>query len=384
VFDIEQIRNLKCPTILLLAGESSGDAWGADLASELRKKWPDLSLMGTGGPLMERQGVELIERIEKLSVMGLSSVLKRIPFLMVLRRKIRHMLAREQFDLVIAIDFAGFNMSIIRLAHRRKIKVLYYVAPKVWAWGPNRSKALAKNTNHIAVILPFEKEFLKNRGIEASFVGHPLLDQELLPPMPKIEFCQKWNLDPQRPILALFPGSRKQEINRHLDLFVKTGYRIKELYPQIQLVIAKAPSVASASIHTEGIKVVDDGRGLLAHSRVALLKSGTVTLEACLSGTPFVTAYKTDPLTFFVGKRVVKVKSISIPNLVAGREQVPEMLQGEATPENLVMELIPFLKTENHEYQDMLNYFTLVRSKLGSPGVARRVADIAGSLITEI
>jgi len=123
---------------------------------------------------------------------------------------------------------------------------------------------------------------------------------------------------------------------------------------------------------------------LLAHSRVALLKSGTVTLEACLSGTPFVTAYKTDPLTFFVGKRVVKVKSISIPNLVAGMEQVPEILQGEATPENLVMELIPFLKTENHEYQDMLNYFTLVRSKLGSPGVARRVADIADSLITEI
>lgn len=383
MFDIDQTRHLKSPTILLLAGESSGDAWGADLASELRKKWPDLSLLGTGGPLMERQGVELIERIERLSVMGLSSVLKKIPLLMVLRRKIGHMLVRDQIDLVIAIDFAGFNMSIIRLAHRRKIKVLYYVAPKVWAWGSNRSKILAKNTDHIAVILPFEKEFFRNRGIEVSFVGHPLLDQTVLPSMPKTEFCQKWDLDPQQPILALFPGSRRQEINRHLDLFVETGYRIKELYPQIQLVIARAPSIASASIHTEGFEVVDDGRGLLAHSRVALLKSGTVTLEACLSGTPFVTAYKTDPLTFFVAKRVVKVKSISIPNLVAGKKQVPEMLQGEATPENLLMKLIPLLKTENREYQDMLDYFTLVRSKLGSPGVARRVAGIVDSLIAE-
>ena len=383
MFVSDKISQLKSPTILLLTGEASGDIWGADLSSELKKKWPQSSLLGIGGPLMENQGVELIERIDRLSVMGLTGAIKKLPFLLSLKRKISHLLESQQIDLVIAIDFAGFNMSVIGLAHRRNVKVLYYVVPKVWAWGSARTARLIEHTDRIAVIFPFEEEFFRTRGCEVSFVGHPLLDRIQLLSGEKKKFCQKWGLDPERPILALFPGSRPQEITRHLNLFVETGFNIKKLYPEIQLVLARAHSIASTEVNVEGVSIVEDGMGLLSHSRAGLLKSGTVTLEACLARTPFVTVYKTDPLTFLAAKNMVKVKNISIPNLVVNDDKVPEFLQGEATPENLMKELIPLLKIENPEYQEMLDYFDLVESKLGTPGAAGRVVEIADLMLRE-
>lgn len=357
--------------------------WGAELSRELKKKWPQSSLLGIGGPLMKDQGVELIEGIDKLSIMGLSGVVGKFPYLLSLKRKIKILLDNRGIDLVIPIDFPGFNMSIIGLAHRRNVKVLYYVAPKVWAWGSSRIAKLMRCTDSLAVIFPFEEEFFRTRGCNARFVGHPLLDRMQPLSKDKKKFSEKWNLDSARPILALFPGSRSQEIIRHLDLFVETGFRIKELFPKIQLVIARANSVDSKDINVPGIRVVGDGAGLLSHSRAGLLKSGTVTLEACLARTPFVTVYKTDPLTFFAAKKLLKVKNISIPNLVANDDKVPEILQGEATPENLTDALIPLLRVENPEYQEMLDYFNLVESKLGTPGVSGRVVEIADSLLNE-
>ncbi len=161
------------PTILLLAGEPSGDMWGAELSRELKKKWPQSSLLGIGGPLMKDQGVELIEGIDKLSIMGLSRVVGRLPYLLRLKRKIKILLDNRGIDLVIPIDFPGFNMSIIGLAHRRNVKVLYYVAPKVWAWGSSRIAKLMRCTDSLAVIFPFEEEFFRTRGCNARFVGHP-------------------------------------------------------------------------------------------------------------------------------------------------------------------------------------------------------------------
>ena len=357
--------------------------WGAELSRELKKKWPQSSLLGIGGPLMKDQGVELIEGIDKLSIMGLSRVVGRLPYLLRLKRKIKILLDNRGIDLVIPIDFPGFNMSIIGLAHRRNVKVLYYVAPKVWAWGSSRIAKLMRCTDSLAVIFPFEEEFFRTRGCNARFVGHPLLDWIQPLSEGKKKFCEKWKLDSVRPILALFPGSRSQEIIRHLDLFVETGFRIKELFPQIQLVIARANSVDSKDINVPGIRVVGDGAGLLSHSRAALLKSGTVTLEACLARTPFVTVYKTDPLTYFVAKKLLKVNSISIPNIVANDVKVPEILQEKATPTNLTNALIPLLRVENSEYQEMLDYFSVVKSKLGTPGVSRRVVEMADSLLNE-
>lgn len=374
---------MKSPTILLLAGEASGDNWGANLAADIKRRWPDSDLLGMGGPLMEAQGVELVEDISRLSIMGVGGLIGKLPFFLSLRRKLLKILVEKEVDLVVAIDFAGFNMSIIRDAHRKSIKVLYYVAPKVWAWGSNRTKSLIRLADHIAVIFPFEKEIWEKAGGRVTFVGHPVLDHPRVSARDRKQFCDRWNLDPERPILALFPGSRPQEISRHLDLFVETSRRIRQAYPEIQIVIGRSPSIDRQRLQVDNIVVVDQGRSLLAHSRAGLLKSGTVTLEACLAGTPFVTVYKTDVLTWLLAKQILQIEHISIPNLLGNQKQIPELLQGDATPEHLVKELTPLLDTENPKYRETLSYFESVAECLGGPGVARRVGGIVESLLRD-
>ncbi|MFL2544525.1 MAG: lipid-A-disaccharide synthase [Longimicrobiales bacterium] len=374
---------MKPPTILLLAGEASGDNWGANLAADIKRRWPDSDLLGMGGPLMEAQGVELVEDISRLSIMGVGGLIGKLPFFLSLRRKLLKILVEKEVDLVVAIDFAGFNMSIIRDAHRKSIKVLYYVAPKVWAWGSNRTKSLIRLADHIAVIFPFEKEIWEKAGGRVTFVGHPVLDHPRVSARDRKKFCDRWNVDPERPILALFPGSRPQEISRHLDLFVETSRRIRQAYPEIQIVIGRSPSIDRQRLQVDNIVVVDEGRSLLAHSRAGLLKSGTVTLEACLAGTPFVTVYKTDVLTWLLAKQILKIEHISIPNLLGNQKQIPELLQGDATPEHLVKELTPLLDTENPKYRETLSYFESVAECLGGAGVARRVGEIVESLLRD-
>ena len=374
---------MKSPTILLLAGEASGDNWGANLAADIKRRWPDSDLLGMGGPLMEAQGVELVEDISRLSIMGVGGLIGKLPFFLSLRRKLLKILVEKEVDLVVAIDFAGFNMSIIRDAHRKSIKVLYYVAPKVWAWGSNRTKSLIRLADHIAVIFPFEKEIWEKAGGRVTFVGHPVLDHPRVSARDRKQFCDRWNLDPERPILALFPGSRPQEISRHLDLFVETSRRIRQAYPEIQIVIGRSPSIDRQRLQVDNIVVVDEGRSLLAHSRAGLLKSGTVTLEACLAGTPFVTVYKTDVLTWLLAKQILQIEHISIPNLLGNQKQIPELLQGDATPKHLVKELTPLLDTENPKYRETLSYFESVAECLGGPGVARRVGGIVESLLRD-
>ena len=372
---------MKSPTILLLAGEASGDNWGANLAADIKRRWPDSDLLGMGGPLMEAQGVVLVEDIAKLSIMGVGGLIGKLPFFFFLRRKLLRILVEKEVDLVIAIDFAGFNMSIIRDAHRKSIKVLYYVAPKVWAWGFNRTKKLIRSADHIAVIFPFEEEIWKKAGGRVTFVGHPVLDHPSEFVSDRKQFCEKWNLDPERPILALFPGSRPQEISRHLDLFVETGHRIREIYPEVQIVIGRSLSIDRKRLQGKNIAVVDEGRSLLTHSRAGLLKSGTATLEACLAGTPFVTVYKTDCLTWFMAQKILKIEHISIPNLLGNQKQIPEILQGDATPEHLVEELTPLLETRNPEYRETLSYFESIAECVGEAGVAQRVGAIIESLL---
>tara|TARA_Y100001960_G_scaffold34637_1_gene31364 strand:+ start:52837 stop:53964 length:1128 start_codon:yes stop_codon:yes gene_type:complete len=372
---------LKSPTILLLAGEASGDNWGANLAADIKRRWPDSDLLGMGGPLMEAQGVVLVEDIAKLSIMGVGGLIGKLPFFFFLRRKLLRILVEKEVDLVVAIDFAGFNMSIIRDAHRKNIKVLYYVAPKVWAWGFNRTKQLIRSVDHIAVIFPFEEEIWKKAGGQVTFVGHPVLDHPSEFVSDRKQFCEKWNLDSERPILALFPGSRPQEISRHLDLFVETGNRIRETYPEVQIVIGRSPSIDRKRLQGKNIVVVDEGRSLLTHSRAGLLKSGTATLEACLAGTPFVTVYKTDFLTWFMAQKVLKIEHISIPNLLGNQKLIPEILQGDATPEHLVEEMTPLLETRNPKYHETLSYFESIAECLGEAGVAQRVGAIIESLL---
>ena len=364
--------------VLFVAGEASGDLHAAGVAAELLRLRPDLALSGFGGPLMEGAGVDLFDRYET-GLMGFAEVIRHIPRHYQLLQTIRNRLATRNVAVVIVIDYPGFNMKVANAAHDVDVPVLYYVTPQVWAWGAGRLPKLARVVTKAAVILPFEEKLLRGFGIDATFVGHPLLDRAYQLTS-RAEARKALQLSPVRPVLALFPGSRQQEIDRHIDDFVEAAREVERTLPAIQVVVSVAPSISLDPSRCPFRLVHSSSFPVLRAADAALCKSGTTTLEAALADCPLVVAYRTSGISYAVARWMVTIPHIGLVNVVAGREVAREFVQDELQPLPVARELERLLNHEDPERQRVLDGLAEVRGKLGSPGAAARVAAMVSDL----
>ncbi|TFG63779.1 MAG: lipid-A-disaccharide synthase [Gemmatimonadales bacterium] len=358
----------KTPTVFLSAGEASGDQHGAELARELRLRVPGIRLVGLGGSRMAAQGVELLADLDRLAVLGLAEVVRRLPDLWSLRRQVFKTLDRLPVDLVVPIDYPGFNMPLSRHARRRGIPVLYYIAPQVWAWKMWRARRLAEWADEVCVVFPFERELLERYGATVRSVGHPILDQ----PVPDVrsENC----------VLGLFPGSRRQEVERMLPVFLDAATLVVAQRPDLHVLVAQSADLPDHIYSDCPPHMLAEPEAVVRSSRAAITKSGTITLQLAISGVPMVVGYRVNPLTYTILRRLVRVDHIALVNLVAGREVVEELIQAAMTPEALANEALRLL--DNTEYRDrMVEQLMVVRNRLGQPGAASRVADACVALL---
>lgn len=329
---------------------------------------------------MAAAGVRLMAGLDELAVMGVTEVLPRLAFFRGLERRVTRLLDELAVDLVVPIDFPGFNMRIARRAKSAGRRVLYYVAPKAWAWREGRARSLAEITDVVAVILPFEKAFFEARGVTVEYVGHPLLDAPAGEHDPRA-FRERWRLPQDAPLLALMPGSRPQEIARHLDTFQEAAGLVRARRSDVLPVVARTPSLPAEAFARTPFPVVDDARALLHHASAALVKSGTGTLEAALEGTPMVVTYRTSLPTWWAAKALVRTEHIALPNLIAGARVVPEHLQSDARATVLADALLPLLDAGSPERTEQLAGLERVRSAMGAAGAAGRVAHLALDLL---
>jgi len=368
----------------VLAGEESGDLHGAAVIREIKKLLPSARFIGLGGPRLAEEGVELLAGLDRLAVMGFVEPIRHLPFFLNLFGRIRGLLQSGEIDLVVAIDYPGFNLKVVKVAHGMGVPVLYYIVPQFWAWKRGRVNTLAQQAKRIAVILPFECEPLERAGGDAVFVGHPLLERLTENSEDRARYLENLDLDQECHLLAVFPGSRNQELERHLPVFLEAAHRLATSFPKLRVVVARARSVARERFSGLNVTIVDNPSELLRHSQVAIVKSGTSTLEAAVAGVPCVCVYRTHPLTYFWAKRVVQVPHIALPNLIVGRELVPELVQGDVTPQAIVDRLTPLIDDHSAERSAMIRGFAEVRGRLGRPGAARRVAEMAIDILDSL
>jgi lipid-A-disaccharide synthase len=420
------------PKILIVAGEASGDHHAARLVAAIKEELPGAEFLGVGGEALAAQGVRILCPASELAVVGLSEVIGRLPAVFRALRDIGRALKTENPRLVILVDFPDFNFWVARLARFHRVPVMYYISPQVWAWRTYRVRTIARLVDRMAVIFPFEAEFYRERGVPVEYVGHPLV--ETLPPLPsRAALLKAWGLDPRRFTLALLPGSRGSEIERHLPIMLQAAGLIKQAIPEAQFVLPLA-STAPRGLVEEMVKEFGGGgqgpvaqasrlgtldsspkppsptpyRGVgekfegrageydslslslkiiegqsyaaLSAAHLAIVASGTATVEAALAATPTIIIYRVSPLTFAVGRLLVQVEHVGMANLLAGERLFPEVLQHLLTPESLAREVLSLVR-DRERLVGLRRGLVRIRERLGGPGASRRAARVALEII---
>ncbi|HBP90698.1 MAG TPA: lipid-A-disaccharide synthase [Nitrospirales bacterium] len=366
------------PKIFLVTGETSGDIHGAHLAIALRDLNPDVELIGVGGSQMLAAGVSLLPHVTRVDAMGVPGFRQLIQGWRTLRTLGRY-LQHERFDAIILIDSPGLNLRLAKAIANRSHKIIYYIAPQVWAWGSRRVKLIRRVVSHVLAILPFEEAYFHQAGIACTYVGHPLLD-EVKPAYDIAHERQQLGLETEGLVIGLLPGSRVREVREVLPAFLKSVEQIRGGYPRLQVLLAQAHSLSDSVLDEllrpfgPGVKVVK-GRPneVMAASNLLLVTSGTATLQAALIGTPMVVVYRASPLTYQIAKRLVKIPYISLVNILAGQEIVPELIQDRMTPDGIAHEALDILQDARRR-NDMIQAFHTIRTSLGEAGASKRAA----------
>jgi len=366
--------------VVIIAGEASGDQHGARLITAMRKKNPALFCCGIGGSELRQAGVRILVDASELTVVGITEVFFKLPGILKGMGTIKKALKSLKPDLLILIDFPDFNLHIAAAAKKLGIPVLYYISPQIWAWRRGRVKRIKRLVDHMAVILPFEQPFYTENDVPATFVGHPLLDAAL--PAPGSAPTQG---DQGQTTIGLVPGSRENEIIRHLPIMLDTADILKDRLKratfiishaqsverqQLEAIVADHPCRMEVEIFSDGVETVFD------RSDILVAASGTVTLEAALHGIPMVIIYKVSPISFMLGRALVRVPYIGLVNLVAGRKLVPEFVQKDAHAENIASAVEDILRDRN-QLNQLKKQLLELRDVMGGAGASEKVADLA-------
>ncbi len=367
---------------MIVAGEASGDLHGGNLIREMRRIDPNLSFYGLGGGRMKAEGVKLLADAADTAVVGLTEVVFKLGTILRVMHHLKTSLRKERPDLVILIDYPDFNLPLARAARRLGLKVLYYISPQVWAWRKGRIDTIRKSVDRMAVILPFEEQFYREAGVNVTFVGHPLLD-EVRKKYARTEAMKRFGLKDEAITVGILPGSRRSEVERLLPEMLKACRILTEKLSPLQFVLPLAGTLDPEFVRDilrqfpVQVNVIrDEIYDVIAVSDVAIVASGTATLETALLETPMVVVYKVSASSYAIGRRFVRVDHIGLVNIIAGRAIVPELIQKEANPERIASEVRELI-VRRGKAREVKAALTEIRGKLGTPGASQRTARIA-------
>ena len=363
--------------VLVVAGETSGDLHAATVVEALRRAAPGIPIAGVGGARMRAAGATMLEDMTAHAVMGYAGVVRQIPAHLRLLRRLRARMESGTVGLIILVDYPGFNLRVASAAKAAGVPVLWYITPKVWAWRAGRLDEMRRTITRAAVILPFEQEYLRERGIAATYVGNPLLDGA--GEIPSRESARaKLGLAPDQPVLALFPGSRRGELAHHLEAFTATAVELQRRIPGLRVIVGVAPGMHIDPSRAPFQLVEGDSYTVWRAADAALVKSGTSTLEAAIADTPLIVAYRVGRLNYEIARRLIRgIEYIGLVNLVVNRRVAPEFIQHEMQPLAMANALEPLLAHGSPERSAMLGALADVRTALGDAGAGERVARLA-------